>query len=299
MELDIFEDRQWQMSLGERAALEGVLTRLKPALAIEIGSADGAALQRIAAHAREVHSFDLTPPSLPVADNVRLHTGDSHQLLPELLVELAAEGRNVGLVIVDGDHSPEGVRQDLEDLLDSRALADTMIVIHDTANPRVRQGVEAVRFSAWPKVTHVDLDWVPGRLFAEPELRNELWYGLGLVMVDSSRPAYMTGSVYEQRYHPAGELLVRGRDAVVARELAPAGLDEGENLEFLRAQLLSLTAELSAAWARELDLEQALRTALDRSERADRTLRDVMGSPSWRITAPLRGAKRLAGRRRG
>ena len=52
-------------------------------------------------------------------DNVTLHTGDSHELLPPFLAELAEQGRNVDFVIVDGDHSSEGVRRDLEDLLNS------------------------------------------------------------------------------------------------------------------------------------------------------------------------------------
>ena len=150
--MEIFEDAVWQMSLGERAAVEGVLSQLRPVVAIEIGSAQGAGLRRIAAHAGEAHSFDLHPPTQPVPGNVTLHTGDSHELLPQFLAEIAEQGRNVDFVIVDGDHSPEGVRQDIEDLLDSRALADTIILIHDVANERVRQGVDGVHFRAWPKV---------------------------------------------------------------------------------------------------------------------------------------------------
>ena len=70
------------MSLGERAAVEGVLVQLKPSLAIEIGSMEGACLRHIAAHAQEAHSFDLRPPTLELPGNVTLHTGDSHELLP-------------------------------------------------------------------------------------------------------------------------------------------------------------------------------------------------------------------------
>ena len=90
--MEIFEDPVWQMSLGERAAVEGVLAQLRPALAIEIGSAEGACLRRIAAHAGEAHSFDLQPPSLEMPGNVTLHTGDSHELLPPFLAELAEQG---------------------------------------------------------------------------------------------------------------------------------------------------------------------------------------------------------------
>jgi cephalosporin hydroxylase len=161
--LEIFEDPVWQMALAERAAVEGVLAAMKPRLAIEIGSMEGACLRRLAIHAQEVHSFDLKPPTLSQPDNVVLHTGDSHELLAPFLAELAEQGRDVDFVMVDGDHTPEGVRRDLEDLLDSRALARAVVLIHDTANERVRAGVDAVRFEAWPKVCYVDLDWLPGR----------------------------------------------------------------------------------------------------------------------------------------
>ena len=223
MPIEIFEDTVWQMSLGERAAVEGLLCQLEPSLAIEIGSMEGACLRRIAAHAEEVHSFDVSPPTLEQPDNVTVHTGDSHELLPRFLASLSEQRRNVDFAIVDGDHTPAGVRQDIEDLLDSPALADTVILIHDTANEGVRRGVDAVRFAAWPKVSHVELDWIPGQLFAEPALRNELWYGLGLVVVDAARLAYQNGSVYERRYQPAGPLLAEIRELVQARERVPRG----------------------------------------------------------------------------
>ena len=297
--MEIFEDDVWQMSLGERAAVEGVLAQLKPGLAIEIGTAHGAGLRRIATYGDEVHSFDLTEPSLPVPDNVTLHTGDSHELLPAYLAEVAAQGRNVDFVIVDGDHSPEGVRRDLEDLLDSPALSRSMILVHDTANERVRSGVDAVRFAAWPKVTHVDLDWIPGRLFAEPGLRNELWYGLGLVLVDVA--ATVWGSpVYEQRYQPSAPLLAELRDLVLARERE--SLPGEDPVEVMRVRARRLTLELAGVRVRQLELDAELarvRLALiaseERRERADRTLQDVMGSASWKLTKPLRGAKRRAG----
>ena len=37
--IQILQDPNWQMSYGERAALEGLLAQLKPELAIEIGRA--------------------------------------------------------------------------------------------------------------------------------------------------------------------------------------------------------------------------------------------------------------------
>ncbi len=298
MSLEIFEDPIWQMSRGERAAVEGVLAALRPRLAIEIGSMEGACLRRIAAHAQEAHSFDLNPPSLPANDNVILHTGDSHELLAPFLDELTQQERNVDFVIVDGDHTPEGVRQDLEDLLDSPALARTVILIHDTANERVRRGLDAVRFAAWPKVAHVELDWVPGQLFAEPKLRNELWYGIGLVIVDVTRPAYLTGSVYEQRYHPAGPLLAQIRDLVSERErVAPTAQSPAYEAAMLRRRVAELELQVSAARTGEARLRAEVLTLAPRLQGAQQALENIKGSASWRLTEPLRGAKRRAARR--
>jgi hypothetical protein len=301
--IEIFAEPGWQMSLGERAAVEGLLSQLRPGLAIEIGSAEGAGLRRIAAHAAEVHSFDLNPPALDQPGNVRLHTGDSHRLLAGALADFAEAGRNVDFVMVDGDHTPDGVRHDLEDLLDSPALGRSAILIHDTANERVRSGVEATRLSAWPKVAHVELDWVPGRLFAEPALRGELWYGLGLVLVDAAAPTRPGRAVYEQRYQPWGPLLAelrllegeRERGELPGGELDPVGTLLRRNRE--------LSAELAAVRARKLELEveltrvsEALDVCEERRARVDRALRDVIASPSWKLTKPLRGAKRVASR---
>jgi hypothetical protein len=327
--LDIFEDEIWQMSLGERAAIEGVLSVLQPRLAVEIGSMEGGSLRRIAAHASEVHSFDLHPPSMPVPDHVVLHTGDSHELLAPTLAEFAEHGRNLDFVLVDGDHSAQGVRRDIEDLLDSRALAHSVILIHDTANEEVRRGVDSVHFAAWPKVAHVELDWVPGRLFAEDGLRNELWFGLGLVLVDSSQLAYGRPSVYQQRYHPAAQLLAQARDLVLARERVPQDTESsdgdfgaarariavleaelGERL-LIRERAAALEAALAAAQRRlpalEAELEQTRRreeglraelmTLRHRQEGAQRALENITGSASWRMTEPLRSAKRRVRRR--
>jgi hypothetical protein len=270
---DPIADPVWQMSSAEQAAVEGLLNRLQPRLAIEIGSAEGAATRHLAARAEEVHSFDLAPPTVELPGNVVLHTGDSHELLPAFLGELAEQGRNVDFVIVDGDHSPTGVRRDIEDLLDSPAVGHTAIVIHDIANERVRSGVDAVRFAAWPKVTHVHLDWLPGQLFREPSLRHELWYGLGLVVVDASAPAQGREEVHHQRYFPAAPLLRDGRKALLAADgpapdSAPAGVPDRER---------DLRAELDHA------LEVAHQHRLRREY--------IERSASWRLTAPLRRAK--------
>jgi hypothetical protein len=267
--VEIFEDTIWQMSLGERAAIEGVLSQLKPDLAIEIGTAEGASLRRIAAHAKEVHSFDLGAPSLELPEHVTLHPGDSHQLLPEVLDGLVREGRNVDFALVDGDHSSDGVKRDIEDLLNSDAVRQAMIVVHDVNNEQVRRGVGAVRYRAWGKVAYVELDWVPGYMFREERLRHELWGGLGLIVVDSSRPAYPNPQPIQQRYYEAAPLFAEVRDLVVAREQDHAARRAGE-LQKLRERV----TELEQQFLNELRVRRALEASV-----------------SWKITRPLRSAK--------
>ncbi|MEH3055202.1 MAG: class I SAM-dependent methyltransferase [Patulibacter minatonensis] len=182
-----FQATAWQMTYGERLAFEGLLAQLKPTLAIEIGTAEGGSLARIAEHSAEVHSFDLVAPSFEVADHVTLHPGDSHAELPRFLAQLAAEGRHPDFVLVDGDHSAEGVQQDVEDLLASDAITECVIVLHDTINEEVRAGLEAVDWTSFAKVRYVDLDAVPGRMVVSDHVarRGALWGGLGLAIVST------------------------------------------------------------------------------------------------------------------
>jgi hypothetical protein len=209
----------WQMSFGERAAVEGVLVQCKPQLAIELGTAEGGSLERIALHSEQVHTFDLLEPSLDrdAFPNVEFHIGDSHRLLPKLLDRLASAQRNVDFALVDGDHSADGVKQDIQDLLGSPAVGRTVILLHDTMNETVREGIERVPFEAYPKVAYVELDFVAGYMFREPALLHELWGGLGLVVVDAARRAYFSGSIRQDRYFETFELVRASRDTIIQR----------------------------------------------------------------------------------
>jgi hypothetical protein len=183
--MDILARADWQMSLGERAVLEGFLAQLKPELAIEIGTAAGGSLARIAAHSDEVHAIDLTDEKLQSCPpNATFHLGDSKGVLPSLLEELAERERNVDFVLVDGDHSATGVAADLGALLESPAVGRTVILVHDSFNPIVRSGIESVGLADRPGVIGFDLDAVPGRLGKAGGFRDQLLGGFAVVIVD-------------------------------------------------------------------------------------------------------------------
>jgi hypothetical protein len=254
---------EWSMMTGERAAIEGVLSELEPSLSIEIGTYLGGSLAPISAHSGIVHAFDrdrrpeLTAERFP---NVTFHIGDSHELLPKVLAELADEGANVDFAFVDGDHTAPGVRRDVEDLLSSPSVARTVILLHDTLNERVRAGLEQVDYGSFGKVTYLDFDFVPGRIRTEGALKDELWSGLGLLVVGwKLGPEDHWPGVYPmpEVYDTFGEVLSRG--------------DETQKPGY--GQVLELDHELAV----QRDIVRVMERSL-----------------SWRLTSPLRAANDVA-----
>jgi hypothetical protein len=266
-----FSANPWQMSFGERAAIEGVLAQLRPRLALEIGTAEGGSLNRIAAHSERVISFDLVEPEAWVKqlDNVELRTGDSHELLPLELERLAAAGEGVDFVLVDGDHSADGARRDVEDLLASDAVKNAVILAHDSLNQEVRKGLEEVPYGAADKVAFVDMDFVAGYVPAEPPMLGECWGGLALIVIDASG---RFGSAHDGRrptMAPFSDLVWPAADALRGNDVG--GRDR------------TSTASKS--------------DSVPEVERYRGLVEEMQGSLSWRVTAPLRAASsRLRGR---
>jgi cephalosporin hydroxylase len=191
------------MSFGERAALEGVLAQLRPGLAIEIGTAEGGNLVRIASYSAEVHAIDVSYEELAIEPpaHATLHTGPSAQILPGLLAGFSAAGRAVDFALVDGDHSFAGVAGDLRALLESPSTARATIVVHDTINEEVRAGIESVGLDDYEKVVYYELDFVPGYMYAQGVVRGTVWGGLGVIVCDTLRSAAYMDSPRQWRYY--------------------------------------------------------------------------------------------------
>jgi hypothetical protein len=283
--IDILEIGQWQMTFGERAALEGVLSQLQPGLTIEIGTAEGGSLRCLARHSEWVHSFDLVcSPAAEGLNNVTLHIGDSHALLPEVLADLGREGRNVDFVLVDGDHTADGVERDVRDLLRSDAIRRTLIAVHDTMNDEVRAGLKRIDYAANPKITHAELDFVGGHLSFGGPFHHQLWGGLGLIVVDDQAHPPEGQSDRDECFYELHELIVPVRDALVLSEKSGGATGPGS------ARVALGNGHSSAAET------EALRDELVRTRA---WLASVQRSMSWRLTVPLRAIKRAVRARWG
>jgi hypothetical protein len=174
----------WMMSPAEQAALLYLLEWLRPEVAIEIGTRFGGSLQALSKYCRRVYSLDIDPevPGRLAArfPNVAYRIGPSDRTLPALLEELQASGQEVAFALVDGDHTTEGVRKDIEALLRYRPVVPFFIIMHDSFNPACRKALRLADWAGSPYVHAVELDFVMGTVNPAPAYWGQLWGGLCL-----------------------------------------------------------------------------------------------------------------------
>ena len=167
----------WQMNDSERLTLTALLARHQPHCSIEVGTYHGGSLSLISQYSKMVFSIDIdeTIPSRLSFPNVSFLTGSSHLILPVLLRELDQAGIPVDFVLIDGDHSTDGVKRDIRCLLPYVPKKPLFVALHDSFNPGCRQGMLEAGWEESPYCHWVDLDLVPGKLASD-----ELWGGLAV-----------------------------------------------------------------------------------------------------------------------
>jgi hypothetical protein len=175
---------RWAMSPAEQVGLTYLLERRKPGVAIEIGTRFGGSLQVIARLAKKVYSLDIDPGVRERLagrfPNVEFLTGPSDVILPPLLEKLQAESADLGFVLIDGDHTTEGVRKDIDNILRWKPIAPVDIVMHDSFNAVCRRGLRAGAWGACKYIDFVELDYVSGDVNTSRLCFGELWGGLAL-----------------------------------------------------------------------------------------------------------------------
>jgi hypothetical protein len=213
-------DLPWQMSPPEKAALIQLMDAARPEVAIEIGTYKGGSLQAMVSRAQKVYSIDTDAEVARILGlrfpNVDFRSGDSAVLLPHVLDEIAEREESLGFVLIDGDHSAEGVRADINNVLRHRPRRAVYIVFHDSFNPECRRGILQADWQMCPFIHYVEIDFVPGEFFPEPvdtAAGGSMWGGLALAMmlpeerrgelcVSQSRQGVFTAVYSRSCHHP-------------------------------------------------------------------------------------------------
>lgn len=71
----------------------------------------------------------------------------------------------MGFVFIDGDHSTEGVRRDIGNLLGLVPKTTIVFIMHDSFNPNCRKGITSAEWSKCRHVQSVEVDFIPGKFF--------------------------------------------------------------------------------------------------------------------------------------
>ncbi len=178
---------EWQMLPVERMALTGLLSRIRPRNALEIGTYYGGSLSLIAQFSERVWAVDIdpeVPQRFRIPPNVDLRIGNAEGLVDRMLNELEAADIALNFILIDADHSTDGVRRDIEIVIQRKIppKENCFILMHDSGNPQCRRGIMTADWSSCPYVHYVELDFVPGQIIEHTaqDSRSEVWGGLAM-----------------------------------------------------------------------------------------------------------------------
>ena len=147
-------------------SLKQMLEFLSQKRALEIDAHISGSLQVFACFCQHLESIDIDP-SIPddlghLFGNVTFHTGNSAELLPSALRADSKTSDPVDFVLIDGDHSTEGVRRDINALLSVPPSCDIVVLMHDAFHPDCRAGILSANWQLCPHVHEVEIDYIPG-----------------------------------------------------------------------------------------------------------------------------------------
>ncbi len=180
----------WQMTQCEKVVLASLADQANAQVAIEVGTFKGGSLQVVSAKTEKVYSLDINEETQEVLRSqfagVEFLAGDSRVVLPQLLDKLQSESAPLGFVLIDGDHSKEGVRSDINALLKFVPNRPVYVVLHDSFNPECRGGMLTADWNKCPYVHFVEIDFVPGRFFREGRefvQPGSMWGGMAVAVL--------------------------------------------------------------------------------------------------------------------
>lgn len=164
----------WQMSAAERMALHFIIGgMMQRETVIEVGSYKGGCTKYLSERFDKVISIDIDHSEivdLASYENVKWMCGFSSEMLPIAL----RENKEVRLIIIDGDHSYNGVLSDISMCMNFNRYTKPVILIHDAAYEDTHRAIMDIK-----KLSNdyfIDEKFVPGEPFNDGMIG-----GLGLI----------------------------------------------------------------------------------------------------------------------
>jgi len=156
----------WLMSRFEKYTFLSLLQYIKPKTSIEIGTYKGGSLQMISQYSDKVVCLDINSSFVNNLrgkfKNVSFRIGDSKKTLPGLIQEINNSQEIPNFILIDGDHTEEGVKTDINEVLKLIPKEPIYIIMHDSFNPACRKGILNADWVDCPYVHYVEIDYVPG-----------------------------------------------------------------------------------------------------------------------------------------
>ncbi|MEO8414414.1 MAG: class I SAM-dependent methyltransferase [Ginsengibacter sp.] len=189
--LELFEyPLYWEMTNNEKIVLLHLLEEIKPNVSIEIGCKEGGSLQLIAEYSREVYSLDINPEVTSLENkfpNVNFIIGDSKETLPKLLQKLSMEEKSPDFILIDGEHSTEGVLGDINAILAITVTKPLTVIMHDSFNPNCRKGMLSANYTNNKHIHFADIDFLQGTYSVSESVNGEMWGGFGIIVLHPER----------------------------------------------------------------------------------------------------------------
>ena len=184
-----FKKDQWLMTDAERSALTALLSKLRPMCSIEIGTYEAGSLGTISRFCKHVYTIDIDPAFRDLYGekfpNVEFIVGKSEETLPPLLEKIQKSGEPLGFVLIDGDHSENVIRHDIENVLRYIPAQPLYMIVHDSFNPDCRRGILTANWQSNPYVHMLEVDYIVGRFISKEEghYHRQMWCGFALAVL--------------------------------------------------------------------------------------------------------------------
>lgn len=149
------------MNTGERAFLYYILHNFALNTSIEIGRYKGGSTIPMALNSKTCYSIDPSPIDHTLYKDIptlKLINDYSWNILPNILIN----DDKVNLILVDGDHETDSVKRELDIIVNYIPSDYTIVLLHDTFYPQVREAMNSIDWNKYKHIHFVDLDIISG-----------------------------------------------------------------------------------------------------------------------------------------